>query len=59
METILSTAFGRVISFQMGEADKLTEAVAAIFAAVREGENKISLSFIHLLIGKCSYLIIA
>ena len=37
METILVTAFGRVIDTQRGESDDLTRAVDSIFRGVQEG----------------------
>ena len=37
METILATAFGRVIDIQRGESDELTRAVDSIFRGVQEG----------------------
>ena len=37
METILATAFGRVIDIQRGESDDLTRAVDSIFRGVQEG----------------------
>jgi len=37
METILAVAFGRVIDLQHGEADQLTDACAAIFSTIQEG----------------------
>ena len=36
METILATAFGRVIDVQRGEADELTKACTSLFTDVRE-----------------------
>ena len=37
METILVTAFGRVVNVQRGEGDQLTEAANIIFAGAQEG----------------------
>ena len=37
METILATAFGRVIDIQRGEADELTKTSASVSAAFMEG----------------------
>jgi len=37
METILAVAFGRMIDLQHGEADQLTDACAAIFSTIQEG----------------------
>ena len=51
METILAVAFGRVIDLQHGEADQLTDACAAMFSNVQEG-NKMSGRFIIVLICK-------
>jgi len=39
METIVATAFGRVIDIQRGEGDQLTQACAAIFSAFQEGTS--------------------
>ena len=39
METILATAFGRVIEIQRGESDELTSAVDSIFRGVQEGQS--------------------
>ena len=39
METILATAFGRVIDVQRGESDELTRAVDSIFRSVQEGRS--------------------
>ena len=36
METILATAFGRVIDIQRGESSELTEAAADVFAGGHE-----------------------
>ena len=35
METILATAFGRVIDIQRGEADKLTKACTSFFSSTQ------------------------
>ena len=37
METILATAFGRVVNIQQGESDKLTKAAHAQFRHLEEG----------------------
>ena len=37
METILATAFGRVVNIQQGESDKLTKAAHAQFQHLEEG----------------------
>ena len=37
METILATAFGRVIDIQRGESDELTRAVDSTFRSFQEG----------------------
>lgn len=39
METILATAFGRVIDVQRGESDELTTAVDSIFRGTEEGQS--------------------
>ena len=39
METILATAFGRVINLQRGEANQLTQAAAAVFGGVQEDQG--------------------
>ena len=36
METILATAFGRVIDFQRGEADELTKACTTFFSGTQD-----------------------
>ena len=38
METILATAFGRVMDIQRGESDELTSAVDSLFIGVQEGQ---------------------
>ena len=38
METILATAFGRVINLQRGEGDKLTEAAGVLFSGFQENQ---------------------
>ena len=55
METILATAFGRVINIQKGESNQLTEAAASIFSAAHENK-KTSLVFILMLLSKLNYL---
>ena len=40
METILATAFGRVIDIQRGEGDQLTNACAAAFSILHEGTKR-------------------
>ena len=37
METILATAFGRVVNIQKGESDELTKAVHDQFRQMEEG----------------------
>ena len=60
METILATAFGRVIDIQRGEADELTKASASLSEAALEGGDTLdlillllsefySLSYVHTL----------
>ena len=39
METILATAFGRVINLQRGEANQLTQAAAVVFGGVQEDQS--------------------
>ena len=39
METILATAFGRVVDIQRGESDDLTKAVDSIFRRIQEGSS--------------------
>ena len=39
METILVTAFGRVIDIQRGESSQLTRAAAGMFADAHEGKK--------------------
>lgn len=40
METILASAFGRLVEIQKGESDQLTKAAAIIFESFHE--NKLS-----------------
>ena len=53
METLIATAFGRYVDIQRGEADQLTDAAAAIFKGLQEGDAKISPE--ALLVGLCEY----
>ena len=39
METILATAFGRVLNIQRGEGDQLTEVASLVFAGAQEGQT--------------------
>ena len=39
METILATAFGRVINIQKGESDSLAEAAAGLFETTHESSK--------------------
>ena len=39
METILATAFGRVVNVQRGESDELTKAAHARFRQLEEGQS--------------------
>jgi len=39
METIVATAFGRVIDIQRGEGDQLTQACATVFSVFQEGTS--------------------
>ena len=48
METILATAFGRVIDIQRGEADELTKASASISELSREGADTLDLILVLL-----------
>ena len=48
METILATAFGRVIDIQRGEADELTKASASASAAALEAGDTIDLILVLL-----------
>ena len=43
METILATAFGRVIDIQRGEADELTKASVSVSTAFTEGGDTFEL----------------
>ena len=45
METIIATAFGRVIDIQGGQNDELTNAADLIFRGAAEG-NKTSLAYV-------------
>ena len=55
MESILATAFGRVINIQKGESNQLTEAAALFFSAAHENK-KTSQFFILMLLSKLNYL---
>ena len=48
METILATAFGRVINILKGESDQLAEAASTIFGGAREGSGGSALYLIAL-----------
>ncbi len=39
METIVATAFGRVVDIQGGENDELTKAANLIFRGIEEGSS--------------------
>ncbi len=39
MESILATAFGRVIDIQQGQSSQLTKAAADVFGGGHDGEN--------------------
>ena len=49
METILATAFGRVINFQKGESDSLFEAVSGLFELLNESSETSASNFIMIL----------
>ena len=49
METILATAFGRVINFQKGETDPLFEAASGLFELFRESTKTSAAHFIMIL----------
>ncbi len=52
METILATAFGRVIEVQKGQSNELTKAATVILSGTQE--NRISsMSFLIMLFSKC------
>lgn len=51
METILATAFGRVIDIQRGESDQLTEAAATIFSNAHE-QKKTSAIYMLMVLSK-------
>ena len=46
METLLATAFGRVIDIQRGQSDHLTKSAAEIFSSAQEGK-KTSLIYLN------------
>ena len=48
MESILATAFGRVIGIQRGEADELTKASASLSTAALEGGDTLDLILVLL-----------
>jgi hypothetical protein len=39
METLLATAFGRVLDIQRGQSDELTQAAASVFSGSQEGKK--------------------
>jgi hypothetical protein len=43
METLLTTAFGRVVDIQRGQSDELTQAAARMFSGLHEKEKTSSL----------------
>jgi hypothetical protein len=49
METILATAFGRVVDIQRGESDDLTKAVDSIFRGLQEGGSSDGATLISLI----------
>ncbi len=51
MESILSTAFGRVIDIQKGESSNITKAAARIFSSTNEG-SILSIELVTLLFSK-------
>ena len=51
METILATAFGRVVNIQRGEGDQLTEAAGIVFSGAQEGRG-ISGSYLTLVLSE-------
>lgn len=55
METILATAFGRVIDIQRGESDELTAAVDSIFRGAQEGQSMDG-AVLNLLISKSCWV---
>lgn len=56
METILATAFGRVIDIQRGESDQLTEAAAAVFSSAHEGK-KTSMMYLGMILSEYNVLL--
>ena len=58
METILATAFGRVIDIQRGESDELTRAVDSIFRGLEEG-GSLDRNIIISLISKLQFMEVA
>ena len=53
METILATAFGRVVEIQKGESDKLADAAKSMFVGGQEDKNTSSTFFIVILSKQC------
>ena len=51
METIIASAFGRVIEIQKGQSDELTEAAEVIFNTSRDKEMT-SIPFMVMLLSK-------
>ena len=58
METILATAFGRVINFQRGESDLLFEAASGMFELLHE-TSKTSVSHLIMILSKLNLFVIA
>ena len=52
METILATAFGRVVDIQRGESDDMTAAANNQFRQLEEGKAT-SAEFLLVLMSKC------
>lgn len=49
METIFATAFGRVIDFQRGESDELSEAASTVASGLQSATS----SLLTALLSKC------
>ena len=54
METIIATAFGRVINIQTGEGDELTKAAAGVFAGSR-GRGRLSFASVAIIISEYAW----
>ena len=52
MESILATAFGRVIDIQRGQSSQLTKAAADVFSSGQDHDQETSLRYLIVLLSK-------